>query len=271
MTITLDWDKLSKQLTQEVAKQDRVHYIAKATLPKKYSGFKDSYAFQLNDGTIYVLEDTIKERGEEDVLDIVKHEMAHRVLGHKQPHEEGEEEDAPVAQIIKGMSESLRHEVDVNLLLGKTYGFQAAQSFVGEITGWLRPYVERGNVPYGDAFAVIRKGILNRSDVPSAWKDAVIALRRRAAGKFAERYGYSAEYADGILDHGKEPGEAEFNDLVKHVWFGMSSPPVGEDDDDVPTDRSVISKKTKKVNTKKAVRKIRRSHRIETQARGLRS
>jgi len=262
-----DWNRLSRKLKEEVAKQDRVRYITTATLPEKYVGFENAYAFQLNDGTIYLITDAIKESGE-DIQDVLKHEMAHRVLGHTQPHEEGEELDVPINVMIKGMPESLRHEVDVNLLLHKTYGFPSATKFSGEVGGWMLPYAKEGNVPYGDIFTIIRKEILDRQDVPSEWKSAVIAFRRRGAKQFANNYGYSVEYADDVLDYGKEPDE--FNDLVKHVWFGMVTPTDGDirTGDTRPVKSSASARG--KTRSKRAKRGTTRAGRIPTQVRGLR-
>jgi len=198
-----------------VAERDKVVFTTWDKLPDKLRrGYGEVNGFQLDDGTIYVLTDVVARYGG-DAERTLKHEIAHRVLRHRQVGEQVRNKTA--------LNESVRHERDVNVLLHKTYGFPSANEFKDEIRAHVMnwSYEEGGTASYGEIFAAVKKNILESPDVPESWKSAIRQWRREAAQKLVGVYGHDVDYAEWVLSQDESP--AVLNNLVKHAWYGMSS------------------------------------------------
>ena len=263
-----NWDRLAEKLKREVATQERINYITQSKLPKEYAGFRDDLGFQLGDGTIYVITDNII-KGKGSIQETIKHELAHSVLRHTQPHEVGERKTVPRWKIIRQVPVALQHEIEVSILLYRAYGFPDTKSFMGELGSWIELYRKVG-VPPGYIYAAIRKVILNNQDVPSEWKDAVLQDREKADRRLAAMYGHDVDFVRSILALDKTPDRG-LNNLVKHVWYGMIS---GVRDDEGDEGELIVPEKPVARTTEgraKGIRKKRKKpmkKRVRTKARG---
>jgi len=254
--VVVNWNRLSGKLRKAVADRDKVVLTTWDKLPDKLKrGYGEVNGFQLDDGTIYVLTDIVRRYGG-NIDDTLKHEMAHRILRHKQVGEK--------ARAKTALGESVRHERDVNILLYKTYGFPSAEDFKDElrahVMGWT--YEEGGVSSYGEIFAAIKKNVLENPDVPDSWKSAIKRWRREAAQKLVDVYGHDADYAEWVLSQDESP--AVLNNLVKHAWYGMPSyEPDWEEDVRKPGKYRTVAKQSR--------RTVSREHNSTlTQVRGLR-
>jgi len=264
--VVLNWDRLSGRLKQAVDKRDKVVFTTQNKLPKELRKYGEVNGFQTDDGTVYILTDVVARYGG-DAEGTLKHEIAHRILRHKQvQHKQmGEHTRSKTA-----LDESIRHERDVNVLLYKTYDSPSAEDFKDEIRAHIMGWTleEGGPSTYGEIFAAIKQNILESSDVPDSWKTAIKQWRREAAQKLVGVYGHDVDYAEWVLSQDERP--VVLNNLVKHAWYGMSSyEPDWEEDVQYPEKYTVSAKKVRR-KVSKSRRSSKKHDSIPISIRGLR-